>query len=230
MFRTFTAPSVHGQTCSEFKWLIFVDARTPAGDVGAIRSVVEKRAELVLLRLQVTCDSFYDGTAERRDLIADELNRRVDIDRSWFITTRLDNDDAIHERLVEDIQDEAISRASPVFIDPRYGYYLSEDGSQMRERGNEYKQGGTPFISMRESPLCGRLKGAYCCHHDQAKRQARVIPMCDRRYWIRLVHHCNVATTLRGTLRKPSLPPGFHVLGLRAGEEFAKLWPSSSTY
>ena len=88
LFRTYCAPSVMGQVCDDFKWLVFFDSETPVAEITA----VVEGLDCVVLR------------SKKREL--KNTTRawvRRNVKTSWVVTTRLDSDDAIHLFYMRDL-------------------------------------------------------------------------------------------------------------------------------
>jgi hypothetical protein len=87
LFETITLPSIVGQTCQDFTWLILMDEDTPDSDIRRLESMCAANMRLVYPQPK---QHWWLPHLERgpHDLI----------------TTRIDNDDAFHRDVVETIQ------------------------------------------------------------------------------------------------------------------------------
>lgn len=94
IFDRFTVPSIIGQTCKNFKWLVFFDSRTPNEFLEKIESYRKLDFyEPVFVSPGFSLKEYVDN------LIANSSG--------LFISSRLDNDDAILSDFVEVVQKKA---------------------------------------------------------------------------------------------------------------------------
>lgn len=103
LFDEYTVPSMKRQTCQNFKWLVFFDKRTPAEFLNKIQSYRE---------LDFYEDVLVEPGFSLKEYI-DDLKRES---TGLFISSRVDNDDAVLSDYVEVIQ----KKAKEVFPKDRY--------------------------------------------------------------------------------------------------------------
>jgi Putative rhamnosyl transferase len=185
LFERVCLASVARQTELNFRWLIFMDWATPV-------AFKERMAALTVRYgfLQPIYCSQFDAA-----LVLEEIHRLESPD-SIRLTTRLDNDDAIHPRLIERVQ--ARAREQLGSRDPARGFYISfpigcseqhADFYIQRYRFNPF----TSFVSSQESET-----HVLSSDHRYIADVAPVIFEYCRPLWCQVIHGENVANELRG--------------------------------
>jgi len=95
-----TLASIDAQTSKDFLWLIGIDRDMPQEARKRLDGMVEGRPHIRLLEVELKRD-FKGAVANWVSTQASEMGAR------WIMTTRLDDDDAIHRELVERLHREA---------------------------------------------------------------------------------------------------------------------------
>ena len=185
LFERVCLASVARQTEPDFQWLVFLDEATPT----AFRDRMAAQAAAYPFLQPVYCSQFTEET------VLPEIRRRETPDR-LRITTRLDNDDAIHPRLVERVRRLAQRHAPRQ--DPQRGFYISFPLGCCEREGSFYLQ------RYRYNPFTSYVS---------AQETARTILGEDHRYiaaiapvvfhwspprWCQVIHETNIANRLRG--------------------------------
>lgn len=137
MFSKYTSPTVSGQTNKNFKWLIFIDHRTPEKHIDNLDLIRPSNSEIIKVDLKGT--HFLKGEYARTFAIPFVKARCVE---DWIITTRLDSDDAIGNRFIEEIH-KSFS-LEPSIIDFPHGYV------KVKDRFTHCKYKTNMFISLVE--------------------------------------------------------------------------------
>jgi hypothetical protein len=185
LFEHVCLPSVQRQTEGDFQWLVFLDWATPV-------SFKERMAALTVryefLR-PVYCSQFDE------EIALAEIRRR-EAPGSVRITTRLDNDDAIHPRLVEKIQKLANSHAAS--MDMQRGFFISFPVGCAERKGDFYirREKNNLFVSFVSAPECARTVLGV-----DPRTIAEVAPVVfeqARPMWCQVFHDENVDAHLRG--------------------------------
>jgi hypothetical protein len=212
LFRKFTVPSVATQSRLPDAWLVFFDEETPEATRDQFRQLA---AQLPLLRAE------YCG-----NLVSEEFASQLWVERvrgvmapatEWLITTRLDNDDALHRRFIETVQ----SLARPgvrEFLNPTCGLIL-ENGKLYRDRHDS-----NPFITLSEPAADCRT--VFIDGHTRVASHWPVRQFALPDAWIQVVHGGNLVNRVRGVLISPTkvspdaLPPtpGATLATVRLGE------------
>lgn len=182
LFERFCYPTVTAQGHRGFRWLVFFDEATSGADRRRIAGYTHPVFEPV----------FIGDTSERIPAILD----RVAADTEYLITTRVDNDDAIHRDLTAEVQGEF--RAQPLeFLGFPEGYFLCGDDIYHAVDPRN------PFVSLIERRAGPRgFRTVWCAAHHDVRRVGplRLLPSGPR--WLRVIHERNASA------RDPRDPPG----------------------
>ena len=185
LFERVCLPSVDRQTEGAFQWLVFLDWATPV-------SFKERMAALSVhndfLR-PVYCSQFDEETALA------EIRRRED---PGFvrITTSLDNDDVLHPRLIESVQEFARARLD--HMDPQRGFFVSFPIGCTERRGDFYVRSDpyNSFVSFVSAQDCAQT--VMVAEHEKIAAIAPVLRRYARPLWCQVAHEDNAATPVRG--------------------------------
>jgi len=200
LFERVCLPSVDQQTEGAFQWLVFMDWATPV-------AFKEKMAALCVhydcLR-PVYCSQFDEATALA------EIRRR-EAPEKVRITTGLDNDDALHPRMVEHVQE--LARARLGAVDLAKGFFISFPLGCCECQGRFYlvRDKANPFVSFVSAPECpATVVGA-----DPANlgKLAPVVYRSARPLWCQTIHPDNVSNHRRGLYWPGGRQSAFAYLG-----------------
>ncbi len=185
LFERVCLGSVQRQTEGAFQWLVFMDWATPLPFKERMAALTVRHEFL----RPVYCSQFNDEFA------MEEIRRREEPGKVR-ITTRLDNDDAIHPRFIERVQ-ELARRHIPAMDLPR-GFFISFPIGCTERQGDFYVQRYrcNPFTSFVSAPECGRT--VLGSDHRYIADVAPVVFGYSRPMWCQVIHPDNVANVLRG--------------------------------
>jgi hypothetical protein len=190
LFERYCLPAVAAQTNKNFRWLIFIDPLTPF----SIRKRLLANQNVQHFEL-CPISEFYSS----------EMPRWFSPTNSDFlISSRLDNDDIIHETFIHEVQ-TCFSGQSFQWINFSSGYIFDEMLGFFASR-----QTSGPFLSLIERvPDPGTV---YCINHRHAARLGPVHQIDSKPMWIQLAHERNVSNRVQPGLR-PVTPDlnGFHL-------------------
>ncbi|MGN6614042.1 MAG: glycosyltransferase [Candidatus Nitrosocosmicus sp.] len=177
-FESYCLPSVLNQRNKNFKWLIFFDTLTPA-------KYLRKIEELQKTNPYMYC-YFINGITELSNAFKEAIKTLLDKKNKWVITTRLDNDDAIHENFVQEIQSNFIPQDETV-IDARSGLQLNiqKKKAEVRKLHNEFN----PFLSLIEKSA--DFQTVILKPHREWKSPKNLIVLESEPLWIEVVHKNN---------------------------------------
>ena len=178
-FERFCLPSVHGQTCQEFVWLVFFSDRTPA----EFRERISAHAANWPVLRPVFVDAFDDETL-RAQIKGNEF-----ADAPWLITTRLDNDDALAVDFIAGVQKE-FSPSHRIVLNFPFGFGW-RDGRVYLDR-----QRSNPFTSLIEKT--GEMMTIYSQDHRYLEQIAELRQLKTPPMWLQVIHNWNVENRLRG--------------------------------
>jgi len=186
LFERFCMPSIAAQTCPEFTWLVgYDDSGTPPR---YRRRLEAYEAAAANLRLVPESTSF-------KQAIARLLGSR----RCRLLTTRLDNDDALHHSAIALLQRHGLGEELE-FLNFPLGYSFSYPDGSIRLRRDE----SNPFLSLAENFAGEPPRTAVCVSHTSAGELAPVRQISRRPGWLQVIHRRNVRNRLKG---RPCAPP-----------------------
>ena len=93
LFKTYCLPSVKQQTNQNFKWLVCFDSETPDVFKAAINQMAASYSNFQPL--------YIDGFTDALEAITKTITSYLSASDTHIITTRLDNDDAVHKLFIE---------------------------------------------------------------------------------------------------------------------------------
>jgi len=185
LFERICLSSVARQTEKNFHWLVFMDWATPV--------TFKERMAALTVRYEflqpIYCSEFDEA------LVLDEMHRR-ESPESIRITTRLDNDDAIHPRMIEQVQQ--LAREHLESQDLHRGFFISFPIGYSEQQADFYIQRYryNPFTSFISS-LDGSTNVLSGDHRYIADTAPVIFHFC-RPMWCQVIHGENVANQLRG--------------------------------
>lgn len=173
LFATITLPSIAGQTCQNFTWLVLLDRQTPDRYIRTLESSGYPNLQIIY------------PTEDRLPWLQGLAPGRYDL-----ITTRIDNDDAFHRDAVKTLQaawsDLHAEQEKPwVMVFP---YGLIMDLADRRLWFMEYWINNCPtLVEPSENP------GTICqWHHYQIPREVKRHCIKDKPYWLQMIHAQNL--------------------------------------
>ncbi len=113
LFKTYCLPSVKQQTNQNFKWLVCFDSETPA--------IFKNEIDLIAKSYSNFKPLYIDGFTEALTTISKVINSYLTVSDIHIITTRLDNDDALHKTFIDTIQ-ESFKAQDSYIIDVCNGF------------------------------------------------------------------------------------------------------------
>jgi hypothetical protein len=178
LFEKYCFPSVINQKNKMFYWLIFFDIDTP--------DIFRKRIEKITRNYDNFKPLYIDGIKSLNNSFIQFIIENLDDKDDFIITSRLDNDDSIHQDFVYTIQNLAIKKHETV-IDLRKGYQIdiSNDIYECRNYSNSFN----PFISLVESS--DKFNTVLSRMHRDWKNSNSIIVYENLPLWIEIVHKKN---------------------------------------
>lgn len=188
LFREITVPSVANQTRQPDIWLVFFDVETPAETRNAFAQLA---ARLPALRAHFCATLDLEIC---RTVVREAFPQNAD----WLLTTRLDNDDALHPDFIQTVT-SCVEVGRREFINPTNGLIVAS-GKLYRKRDVS-----SPFISLSE-PM-SECKTVWLDQHQRLSRHGQIRQVALRDAWIQVVHGGNIANQVRGVRVLPSSVP-----------------------
>ena len=178
LFERYCAPSVREQTNREFTWLLFLDRDTSAEARSRIAKAVAGAPDARLVFLPPVAG---DGP------VAAAALQHVQGTPDLLVTTRLDNDDALHEDALEVVRARARAERRE-FLNLRFGYVT--DGRTARVKSHKYGH----YTTLVEPASGAPFRTVHCgLPHGRARQFAPFRQIADRPYWLEVIHTRNAA-------------------------------------
>ncbi|HEG42781.1 MAG TPA: hypothetical protein ENH94_01915 [Phycisphaerales bacterium] len=178
LFGTYTLPSIAGQSCKDFTWLVMLDENTSPRH----RKILDAM-QFPNLRL---C---YRNTETGNTSVISEFEKG-DYD---LITTRIDNDDAFQRGFVQSVQEcyrRKAERDKPWAIILPYGYILDANSGQMFFM--EHPANNCPtMVEDSQTP-----KTIWSIKHIQIPQTLPTEYTCEKPSWVMIVHGQNISNQM----------------------------------
>lgn len=184
IFKEICLPSMLNQSNKNFRWLLYFDTETP-------KKILDEFKGLELQYPFIHCIGKQSYESFISSYTADVSALCVG-DETHVITTRLDNDDAVHKDFISTIQAhfryqsfQALNFVQILVLNPELPSRLFID----------YRF-STHFLSLFEEIKNGHLKGCYCKMDVEWKEEAQQV--LDGRYCIEVITNRNLNNDFRG--------------------------------
>lgn len=203
LFEAYTLPALAAQTCKGFVWVLLVDSESPEW-------LRERAKEWKNVCPQIHCvgvKAQYHRYFAR--VFQEAVNRMIAKDAEGaeeltVLTTYLDNDDAVSDDFVEEIQREAMETASDTFLYYDYGLqYFTEMGISTRVY---YPNNHFTTLVERITPTASDRKVKTCYGYGshfliEKNRVAKVRHITDKGkpMWVEVIHKGNVDNDVKMT-------------------------------
>lgn len=185
-FREALAASVARQTVRDLTWLVFFDRSTP----GWLRDEIDGLSPGLFT--PVFLDEAWSLAAVQREVL-------TVTSADYVITTRIDSDDAIATRFIEEVQSH--------FAHQRAQYINLLCGVQVDRRGWVYRVDFdcNPFISYIEKlePDAAPRTVFQSFRHGDSQYHGSVLNVVSPPRWMQVVHGGNLANNVRGPRMLP---------------------------
>jgi len=207
IFLKYCAPAIHRQTRQDFQWIIIVDESTLSEHI----NIIQNECDHICVVSSNTQLFGQQWIPQVRQLI------RSNTDTEFVITTKLDNDDILHNKFVywihniikqEDVYGFINGRRNLV-VDFANGFSLDTTTGVFYKYA--YTNCGSSVGSLLE-PNTDELKTVYYKTHDK-------LPWCDHylllpyRAYARCIHGCNLLNFINEQHQQKLafIPEGFHI-------------------
>ena len=199
LFKKYCLPSVLGQTSREFKWLIFFQEDPPK----AIRSLVKQleKHDFIESIFVSSFEEFHQG-------LTGFIFERVKEDSQWILTTRLDNDDALHMDFMAMLWEETETPVHNTVLQFPNGLMLDLLNSR-RLAASHYPL--NQFISLLENVTLGKPQTVLCRAHDSWDEKSNVQNIDKKDAWLQIIHSHNMVNWFKGVPVYSSRLQSFHI-------------------
>nr|WP_321245838.1 glycosyltransferase [uncultured Psychroserpens sp.] len=187
IFETYCLPSIKNQTNTNFKWLVCFDIDTP--------ELYNQKIENLKTQLPIFQPLFIDGFKNLEKDISNFV--KADSKKDFIITTRLDNDDIVHENFIQTIQN--LYRPEISVININLGYQLimlKNKNYQLRLVKKEFN----PFMSVISEKK--NFESVLSKEHHYWRSHKNQIINKSERLWIQFVHGSNVLNDINKASKK----------------------------
>lgn len=189
LFLDFCLPSVVNQTSDSFKWLIFFEK--------------DSREQLGRLPKQLKAWDFIEpifvkGYEEFQNRLPSLILDRIGQTSQEIITTRLDNDDALHKDFVKNIKEILSLEAPDSVLHFPYGFCL-QLGKKNKLALQYYPL--NQFLSLKEKVGQGKPPiTVYANEHNRWAENFRVLSGGNDPRWLQIIHERNMKNRFEGKL------------------------------
>ncbi len=208
LFESYCLPSVKNQSDQDFVWCLFFDTSTTEKYRSRIHQLAKSYANLQPL--------YINGMDELAQAFVNFINRSCPADVDYVITSRLDNDDLLHQSFIEQIKTDVASAnqtlVDKTVYDMRCGLQISveRETSEIRRLTKFFN----PFVSLIETT--DKVESVLSRKHGQWSSAPQIIACTKRSMWVELVHQKNKMNSVNRRARKLfrfpdqefGLPPG----------------------
>jgi hypothetical protein len=183
LFEQYCYSSIKSQTVKNFEWLVFFDTNTPEIYREKINELASKFSNFIPI--------YTDGMENFYPSIKKEIASRLTA--PFLITTRLDNDDSLHQDFVKEVQNQ-FSEQSFMAIDFVDGYTLQV---APRVRLGLHSHVHNPFMSLIEKSE--DFKTIWCQErHGYWSGVKELTPVRGKRMWMSIIHFENKVNEYKG--------------------------------
>lgn len=177
LFSAITLPSIMGQSCTNFTWLLGMDIQTPDRYIQEIKSFRRPNLKVLLPRNEspIWKQAFDPGQYD-------------------LLTTRIDNDDAFHRDAIAAIQQAYVEhrdrKTKPWVVILPFGAVI--DVAQRQLLGMEYWYNNCPTLVDDSSDP----RTIWQWDHSNIPPEVGRCFVTDKPYWLQVVHSQNVLNTI----------------------------------
>ena len=183
LFTNFCLPSVANQTCTDFQWLLFFDETTDKDFKEELEALLQPFKHFKSFYI----DGMHAFHTSIKQCIAED-SKGAD----YIITSRIDNDDCIHNDYITTIQQQFASQDF-MAIDVLKGYSLQISPKVMLGKKEHIFN---PFISLIEKN--DNPKTVWFSDHNMWKKESRRIEISNKRLWMSIIHEKNKVNEFDG--------------------------------
>lgn len=131
LYEQYCLPSIIGQTCQDFEWIVLFDIMTPERFKVKIETYQKECPQLIPIFVEPENGCCFAGIF--KDQVVKRLNKNHNENEKRVLTTYLDNDDALNVRFVEDLQSRVRTLSNETFIYYDEGYQFYTDHKYMMQ-------------------------------------------------------------------------------------------------
>lgn len=182
-FENFCFPTIVAQTNQNFEWLLYFDITTPEKYQKRMAELIQNQPNFKVFYID-GMPQFYD---ELKKCIAAIPNKKP-----YLITSRIDNDDAIHKDFINEIQLQ-FDKQEYLVLDVIKGYSLQIRPTVMLGKKEHVFNPFMSLIEKNDDP-----KTIWFYHHNMWKKETRIKQVTHKRLWIAVIHEKNKVNNFNG--------------------------------
>ncbi len=178
LFEKYCLPSVLNQANKRFDWFVYFDISTPEIFFPRIEEISKNDERIHCI--------FINGIEDLENSFKSSIEKTLRTDCKWIITSRLDNDDILHNQFIQKIQDCFIPKHITV-VDLREGFQLNiqTKKAEIRKANNPFN----PFVSLIENST--DYKTVLSKLHSEWAYAESIVIGESMVLWIELIHKKN---------------------------------------
>lgn len=183
LFENYCLASIVHQTNNNFRWLIFFDTTTSDFYKDKIKKLLQSFPHIIAL--------YIDGMQFYKEHLQNYIKEHSN-QKSFLITSMLDNDDCLHKNYIQEVQDQ-FDQQDFLAIDFINGYTLQIEPTLILGKKDHIFN---PFISLiekNENP-----KTVWFYSHKMWKKEPRIKTVYDKRVWLSIIHGKNKVNKFDG--------------------------------
>jgi hypothetical protein len=184
LFERFCFPSVKAQTNQNFTWLVFFDEATPPNFKEQIHEIGKN------------CSNFnpiYVDSAEAFKLKLNQYIQNHSGQTETLITSRIDNDDAIHQDYIKTIQ-QIKRKQTDALYNFKWGVQLDLKTGILYQSKDE----SNPFISRICKYNSQNIKTVFDFGHHEAEKYLPIHQITTLKGWLVIIHDKNMINSIGG--------------------------------
>lgn len=197
IFERYCLPSISGQTCKVFTWIVLFDSKTPDEYITRIAGYQNVCPQLIPVYVEPQNERFFAR------IFGEEVRKLMDPSKR-VLTTYLDNDDALDNHFVEDIQCRAEHLQDGTFITYTDGYQYYTDHNYVMKI--HYPRNHFVSVVENNDRLHVRTIYGYGSHYYIVKIPGvRIESIPNSRMWCEVIHARNMgndASFIRSSMEK----------------------------
>jgi hypothetical protein len=181
LFLKFCLPSVVNQNCLQFKWLIFFQENSNE----SVQPVLNKLDKYDFVEA-VFLESYEEFQLRLPSIIESYLKKNT----TWVLTTRLDNDDALHSDFTLKLQNASKNVHEPTVLHFPAGLLL-DMAFKPRLASAHYPM--NQFLSFMEPNISSEIITVLGREHDRWGKEFKVQEILLNDAWLQITHSRNLS-------------------------------------
>lgn len=201
LFQNYCLPSITSQSNQEFIWLIYFGSEDTKPKYKQLIQNLSQDNSCFIAK-------YVKDSREMNQAVKTDISKLIDKETDFLITTRIDNDDALHEDAIEKIQKTFYNNIDELIIQKQYqkiGINLKKGYCLQVEPYFEitkHELTSSPFVSLVEKldHTHQKFYTVISQPHQSFTEQTEfpLIQIDNYCYWIQVIHDNNVSNIVKG--------------------------------